>query len=134
MAGETLHSLAKRHDVSRNLIRIWVKKLEDARAVDLLQEYDAKIAARLSPISTAPPTPQSISWRSVVASQAPFHDRRGKHKPHASSPTAKRFLLHLKLGYAVPGRAYFRCVRGTAEMGQQQTSNPWVRCNGLQAY
>jgi transposase len=51
IAGETLHSLAKRHDVSRNLIRIWVKKLEagafdeDARAADLLQEYEAKIAA-----------------------------------------------------------------------------------------
>ena len=28
LAGETLHGLAKRHDVSRNLIRIWVKKLE----------------------------------------------------------------------------------------------------------
>jgi transposase len=45
IAGETLHGLAKRHDVSRNLIRIWVKKLEagafdeDARAADLLQEY-----------------------------------------------------------------------------------------------
>ena len=24
IAGETLHGLAKRHDVSRNLIRIWV--------------------------------------------------------------------------------------------------------------
>ena len=41
IAGETLHSLAKRHDVSRNLIRIWVKKLEagafdeDARAAHL---------------------------------------------------------------------------------------------------
>jgi transposase len=51
IAGETLHSLAKRHDDSRNLIRIWVKKLEagafdeDARAADLLQEYEAKIAA-----------------------------------------------------------------------------------------
>ena len=38
IAGETLHGLAKRHDISRNLIRIWVKKLEagaleeDARA------------------------------------------------------------------------------------------------------
>jgi transposase len=47
ITGETLHSLAKRHDVSRNLIRIWVKKLEagafdeDARATDLLQEYAA---------------------------------------------------------------------------------------------
>ena len=28
IAGETLHNLAKRHDVSRNLIRIWVKKLD----------------------------------------------------------------------------------------------------------
>ena len=51
IAGETLHSLAKRHDVSRNLIRIWVKKLdagafdEDARTADLLQEYEAKSAA-----------------------------------------------------------------------------------------
>jgi transposase-like protein len=25
LAGETLHGLAKRHDVSRNLIRIWVR-------------------------------------------------------------------------------------------------------------
>ena len=51
IAGETLHALAKRHDVSRNLIRIWVRKLEtgafdeDARAADLLQDYEAKIAA-----------------------------------------------------------------------------------------
>jgi transposase len=51
IAGETLHALSKRHDVWRNLIRIWVKKLEagefdeDAQAADLLQEYEAKIAA-----------------------------------------------------------------------------------------
>ena len=51
IAGETLHALAKRHDISRNLIRIWVRKLEagalddDAQAADLLQDYKAKIAA-----------------------------------------------------------------------------------------
>ncbi len=51
LAGESLHGLAKRHDVSRNLIRIWVAKLEagafdeDAEAASLLQEYEAKIAA-----------------------------------------------------------------------------------------
>ena len=51
IAGETLHGLAKRYDVSRTLIRVWVKKLEagaldeDAQAADLLQEYEAKIAA-----------------------------------------------------------------------------------------
>jgi transposase-like protein len=51
LAGETLHGLAKRHDVSRNLIRIWVQKYEqgafddDAHAADLIQEYEARIAA-----------------------------------------------------------------------------------------
>jgi transposase len=51
LSGETLHGLAKRHDVSRNLIRIWVRKCEegmfddDAQAADLIQEYEARIAA-----------------------------------------------------------------------------------------
>ena len=51
IAGETLHALSSRHDVSRNPIRIWVRKFEagafddDARAADLLQDYEAKIAA-----------------------------------------------------------------------------------------
>ena len=50
-AGETLHALAKRHDVSRNLIRIWISKAEagafddEVEAADLLSEYEAKIAA-----------------------------------------------------------------------------------------
>jgi transposase len=51
IAGETLHGLAKRHDISRNLIRVWVQKFEagaldeDACAADLIQEYEARIAA-----------------------------------------------------------------------------------------
>ncbi len=51
IAGETPHALAKRHDVSRTLIRVWVKRLEtgaldeDAEAADLLQAYEAKISA-----------------------------------------------------------------------------------------
>jgi transposase len=51
LAGETLHGLAKTHDVTRNLIRIWVAKYEagefeeDVVAADRLQEYEAKIAA-----------------------------------------------------------------------------------------
>ena len=46
-----LHALSKRHDVTRQLIRIWVGKFEagalddDVQAADLLQEYEAKIAA-----------------------------------------------------------------------------------------
>jgi transposase-like protein len=51
LAGESLHGLAKRHDISRNLIRVWVEKYEagafdeDARAADLIQAYEARIAA-----------------------------------------------------------------------------------------
>src|SRR5882762_8661265 len=51
IAGETLHALSRRHDISRQLIRIWVGKYEagalddDVQAADLLQEYEAKIAA-----------------------------------------------------------------------------------------
>lgn len=51
IAGETLHGLAKRHDVSRNLIRNWVSKYEaggfddDRMAADLVQEQEARIAA-----------------------------------------------------------------------------------------
>ena len=51
IAGETLYALSKRHDISRQLIRIWVGKFEagalddDVEATDVLQEYEAKIAA-----------------------------------------------------------------------------------------
>lgn len=51
LGGETLHGLSKRHDLSRNLIRVWVEKYqggaldEDVAAADLLQSYEARIAA-----------------------------------------------------------------------------------------
>ena len=51
LGGETLHGLAKRHDICRNLIRVWVQRYEagdfdeDAQAADLLQQYEARIAA-----------------------------------------------------------------------------------------
>ena len=51
IAGDTLHGLSKRDDISRQLIRIWVGKYDagaldnDVQAADLLQEYEAKIAA-----------------------------------------------------------------------------------------
>ena len=51
VAGETLYGLSKRHDLSRQLIRVWVQRYEagtldeDAQAADLLQEYETKIAA-----------------------------------------------------------------------------------------
>ena len=50
LAGETLHGLAQRHDISRNLIRVWLAKYEagafddDATAADVIQAYEARIA------------------------------------------------------------------------------------------
>lgn len=51
LGGETLHGLGKRHDISRQLIRIRLEKYEagafddDAQAVELIQQYEARIAA-----------------------------------------------------------------------------------------
>src|SRR2546429_9420860 len=82
IAGESLYALSKRHDISRQLIRVWVQKYEagaldeDAQAADLLQEYEAKIAAleRMvdaggstvtsgAPMTT--PAPSKRSWKDV---------------------------------------------------------------------
>jgi transposase len=90
VAGETLHGLAKRHDLSRNLIRLWVQKYEagafdeDATAADMIQEYEARIAAlewlvgkqalelefRRGPLRGAP-RPRSAST-SVITGPAAF--------------------------------------------------------------
>ena len=35
IAGETPHAIAKRHDVSRNLIRVWVAKLTRFRGSEV---------------------------------------------------------------------------------------------------
>ncbi len=49
-AGATLNGLAREHDLSRNLIRIWIAKCEsgefdpDVEAATLLADYEAKIA------------------------------------------------------------------------------------------
>ena len=51
LAGESVHALGKRHDLCRNLIRIWIGKYEagefddEVVASDQLQAYEAKIAA-----------------------------------------------------------------------------------------
>src|SRR5262249_30163511 len=51
LGGESLHALATRHGIGRNLIKIWVAKFEaggldsDTAAADVLAEYEARIAA-----------------------------------------------------------------------------------------
>ena len=59
LAGETLHGLAKRHDLARNLIRVWVEKYEagefdeDARAAEQFAHV------RLAPFAVAE---QNEAW------------------------------------------------------------------------
>src|SRR5213083_714052 len=51
LGGESPHALAKRHSISRNLIKIWVAKYEaggldsDTAAADVLADYETRIAA-----------------------------------------------------------------------------------------
>lgn len=51
LGGETVYALAKRHGLSRHLIRIWVAKFDagdldsDQGAAHLLADYEARIAA-----------------------------------------------------------------------------------------
>lgn len=61
-AGECLHALARRHERSRNLIRIWVEEAEagtldqDISSTQLLTACEARIAARFwSGLRSLPP-------------------------------------------------------------------------------
>ena len=50
LSGEALHALAKRHRISRNLIRLWTQKYEagefsdEASVACSMQEYETRIA------------------------------------------------------------------------------------------
>ena len=75
LAGESPHALAKRHSISRNLIKIWVAKCEaggldsDTAAADLLADYEARIAAlerlvgKLAMLSVRSSLSAQYSWR-----------------------------------------------------------------------
>jgi transposase-like protein len=53
LSGETLHALAKRHDISRNLIRIWVEKFQaGALDEDLAAAIFSRIMRRALPPSS----------------------------------------------------------------------------------
>ena len=87
LAGETLHGVARRHDLSRTLIRIWVDKYEagafdeDAEAADTIQEHEARIAALERLVQ---PAWSSLSCDGVRAGAAP-----------ASSPVDAAGLSHV---------------------------------------
>ena len=68
LAGEPLHGVACRHDLSRTLIRIRVDKYEagafdeGSEAADTLQEYEARIAAPERPVGKQALKPGFLEW------------------------------------------------------------------------
>jgi transposase-like protein len=57
LAGETLHGLAKRHDICCNLIRVWVQKYEAG-------DFDEDAAAAICSSNT---NPGSRRWNGLSA-------------------------------------------------------------------
>ena len=111
LAGETLHGLSQRHDLSRNLIRIWVEKYqaggldEDAVAADLLQSYEARIAALerlvgkqalerefLKGASRAAPRPRTVTTSAIAGPMASVHRRRMSADERRSLHALRRAL------------------------------------------
>ncbi|MBV9782773.1 MAG: transposase, partial [Acidisphaera sp.] len=86
LAGETLHGLAKRHDISRNLIRIWVEKYEagefddDAQAADLMQAYEARIAALERLVGK-----QALELEFLRGLCTPHRGRKRRSRPQSSA-------------------------------------------------
>ena len=91
LAGETLHSLSKRHDISRQLIRIWVGKFEagalddDVQAADLIQEYEAKIAALERMVGRQALEIELLKGALKHAPPAEKRDHLRRHRPCAIS-------------------------------------------------
>jgi transposase len=85
LGGETLHALSERHDISRNLIRIWVELFqagaldEDLAAADLLQDYEARIAALERLVGK-----QALELEFLKG--LCMHDRGGEASLHRRSP------------------------------------------------
>ena len=80
-AGGTLHGLAKRHGISRNLVRIWAAKAEagefddDLAAASILQEYEALHRCARTPCRQADAR-ERVS-KGGLAVRSPADDKQG---------------------------------------------------------
>ena len=89
IAGQSLYALSKWRDISRQLVRVWVQKYEagaldeDAQAADLLQEYEAKIAAL---------------ERMVARNRVPLHFRQAEQRNHAARAATRESGLNVAFG------------------------------------
>ena len=85
VSGEvSLHSLPKRHDVCRNLIRVWVEKYERGEfddeveaAENLLEQYEARIAA-LERLVGRLALENDLLKKASLASRPPITGRMGE--------------------------------------------------------
>jgi transposase-like protein len=84
-AGETLHALARRRDLSRNPIRTWIEKAEAGAlgedAAELLADYEARIAA-LERLAGRPSGEIELSQK---GSNAPNSRREARLPPRPSA-------------------------------------------------
>jgi transposase-like protein len=150
IAGETLHGLAARHGVSRNLICVWVMKFEagafdeDAEAADLLQEYEAKIAALERMVGRQA---LEIEFLKGAPKNAPRpHDHRATASPtFGIAKILKKLQIHPRQGchpvdvglYAAISGAMFGLALGTmigAAAAQQQQTQQQVPLSGLPSF
>ncbi|MER8492733.1 hypothetical protein NKH53_31835, partial [Mesorhizobium australicum] len=61
--GETLHALSKRHDISRNLIRIWVEKFRRALSMRMPQRLTfSRLMRRALPRSNGSSANRHWNW------------------------------------------------------------------------
>ena len=136
-AGETRHGLARRHDLSRTLIRIWVNKYEagafdeDAEAVDTIQEYEARIRRRRC--SATPETARATIQSSIFGpSQAscrltPLPATGGSTSPVARREPSRKRSAGRTAGASFTSSLISRPARGAARARRRSRHWRWRR-------
>lgn len=143
LSGETLHGLSQRHDLSRNLIRIWIENNqaggldEDAAAADLLESYEARIAAlerlvvkqalELKFLRKAPRAglrPRSAATSAITALRVPPQPTSQAVAPgplrRVGCPSPKDFMPR----HRAPGRSPPRCRQSRHVQRSRRVQKP----------
>ena len=115
LAGETLHGLARRHELSRTLIRIWVDKFEagtfdeDAAAADTIQEYEARIAALERLVGKQALELEFLTGGSAARTTAEKRAHVRHHRPRGLSTAEGCRLM------GIARSTYYRASNGSAD-------------------
>ena len=115
LAGETLHGLARRHDLSRNLIRIWVDKYEagafdeDAEAANTIQEYEGPDRSPRTPGRQAGPGDRVPKGGAAARTAAGKRAHVRRHRPAGLSIAQGCRLM------GIARSTYYRAPKGSAD-------------------